>query len=68
MSDLEDTIMQETRRNTSTNKSSYSSTNFTQGTTREDEPEVFEKVEILPNGNWKCRHKCGDKTKLESPF
>lgn len=67
ISDSEDTIVQETRRNTSTNKSSHLSISSTQSTTKGDEPEAFEKAEILPNGNWKCRHKCGDKTKLESP-
>lgn len=66
ISDSEDTIVQETRRNTSTNKSSHLSIS-SQSTTKGDESEAFEKAEILPNGNWKCRHKCGDKTKLESP-
>lgn len=62
----EDTVVQETRRNTDTNRNSHSNAHTTQST-RGDESEVFEGAELLPNGNWKCRHKCGDKTKLENP-
>lgn len=28
-----------------------------------DDSETFEEPIQLPNGNWACKHKCGDKTK-----
>lgn len=66
-SDSEDTVVQETMRNTDTNKRPHPSIGSTQSTTRGDELEAFEEAKILPNGNWECRHKCGDKTKLGHP-
>lgn len=46
-------------------KRKRTSDDFTNDTVPNEPPEedAAEEWHQLPNGNWKCRHKCGDKTK-----